>query len=60
MKLLFELWREEWLARSAIWVAWLLPRRVAYWATIRLAVEGTEDYPGDRPVIEVLKSWTSS
>ena len=57
MRLRFELWRAQWLERASVWVAWHLPRRVAYWATIRLAVEDNEDYPGDRTVIEVLDGW---
>jgi hypothetical protein len=28
--------------KTAIWIAWLLPRRVAYWAAIRAGAHATQ------------------
>lgn len=46
-----------WPDRVAMWLAWRLPRRVAYMATVRVAVETTDEYPGSRTVVEVLGAW---
>jgi len=43
--------------RIAHWIARHLPRNVAYWAYIRVAVWGNPDYPGDQKVFEPMKRW---
>lgn len=43
--------------KIVIWCANHLPRTVAYWATIRVSVEGNNEYPGDQSVNEILERW---
>lgn len=46
--------------RFVIWLAHKLPRSVAYWAYIRVAVEGNNEYPGDQKVMEPAQRWTAA
>lgn len=43
------------------WIAWRLPRSVAYWATIRVGAHATQVYPNtvvpDLTLMEALKRW---
>lgn len=41
----------------AHWAARHLPASVAYWAFIRVAVHGINEYPGDRRVVDALDTW---
>jgi hypothetical protein len=43
--------------KALMWVAWKCPRTLAYWITIRVAVENSPDYPAEQPVGEVLEKW---
>jgi hypothetical protein len=50
--------REEW----AMWLAWRLPRRVAYWATIRVGCHATQgewsnESPTDLLQYVALQRW---
>jgi hypothetical protein len=59
------LWRiKDWWHRFkeelAISVVWHLPRTIVYWSTVRVAVSGCQDNPGDRKVSEVLQGWQKS
>lgn len=47
----------KWTERAAIFIAYLLPREVAYWTFIRVVTEGQPDYPGDQRVSEVQTRW---
>ena len=47
----------QYLERLAIWLAWRLPRRLAYWAYVRVAPEGADDYPADQSVVEPMQRW---
>ena len=51
------LWQEQWVARLTTWLAWKLPRRLAYWAAVRVAIHNVDEYPGDRTVFEILEGW---
>jgi hypothetical protein len=42
-----------------IWLSRKLPRALAYWAYIRVAVEGNTEYPGDQKVFEPMQRWVS-
>jgi hypothetical protein len=44
------------------WLAWMLPRKLVYWAAIRLMGHATmgqygETDPNDLPVMEALHRW---
>ena len=43
--------------KLAIAIAWALPRRIAYWAFIRVATEGSNEYPAEQKVDEIMKRW---
>lgn len=49
--------------RFVMWLAWRLPRRLAYWAAIRVAAHattgeyGTTD-PNELNVMDALDRWT--
>lgn len=45
--------------RVTIWLSHLLPRRLAYWAFIRVATEGCEGNPCEQSCYEPAKRWTS-
>lgn len=45
--------------RVIIWVAWHLPRRVAYWAFIRVGVHDYNLDPGGRTLAHALNHWAS-
>lgn len=54
------LWRFERrrIAEKVVtWIAWRLPRSVAYWAYVRVATEGANEYPGDQKVYEPMQRW---
>lgn len=44
--------------RMWMWMAWRLPRRLVYWAFVRMAARPW-DWPGDRKVYEVMDAWAS-
>ncbi len=51
--------------RIAKWIAWVLPRRVAYWCAIRLAANATQGEHSDQVVPELtamdaLQRWESA
>lgn len=51
--------------RFARWIAWHLPRRVVYWAAIRLGATATLPPYGDQIVpdlrfMDALDRWTSA
>ena len=39
------------------WIAWKLPRPVAYWATIRVATFNYDGNPGERSVLDALNGF---
>lgn len=45
------------MERFLIWLSWKMPRRLAYWVFIRVAVTGNERYPADQTVGEVARRW---
>jgi hypothetical protein len=51
--------------RIVIWVAWHLPRSIAYWAYIRVATAGDKPgtpYPGnptEQSVIDPINRWAA-
>lgn len=50
------------MERFWMWLAWRLPRRLVYWAYIRVAAEATTEAFPDRTPFEVslmdgLKAW---
>ncbi len=51
------MWKLRRRDRAVMWLAWRLPRRLAYWATIRVAVHEYGGNPGERPVENALKGW---
>jgi hypothetical protein len=51
--------------KIAMWIAWKLPRRVAYWATIRVGANATQGEYGNQEVpalgfMDALKRWKLS
>jgi hypothetical protein len=45
------------IERLIIAVAWLLPRRLAYWAFVRVATNNCEGNPGEQRVLEPMERW---
>lgn len=45
--------------RFAMWVAWRLPKSIAYWAFVRVAVHDINEYPGDRSVHAAAEAWSA-
>jgi len=47
--------------RVAMWIAWALPRRIAYWAAIRVMAHGTRVHdhstPDEISIMDTLKAW---
>ncbi len=64
----FRLWLELRLPTAEkfwIWVAWKLPRPLAYWCSIRVGVHATTGPYGDTvvpelPMMDMLKRWDAS
>lgn len=55
----------EMLEKVAMWLAWRLPRQVAYWAAIRVAAHATQGQWSNQVVPELtamdaLKRWEQS
>jgi len=62
-------WRDRWLEiedqwetgrlqeKLVIWLAWHLPKRVVYWAFIRVATYDYQFDPGGRTVSHALDRW---
>lgn len=50
-------WMQRKIERLAIAIAWRLPRKVAFWAFVRVATEGCEDNPADQSVGEIMDRW---
>jgi len=48
-------WRRR--DRLVIWLAWKLPRRLAYWVFIRVATYDYQFDPGGRTVSHALDCW---
>lgn len=44
--------------KIVMWIANHLPRSVAYWSVIRVAVERNNEYPGEQSVNEILERWS--
>ena len=41
-----------------LWMVWrLLPRSVAYWATVRVVTSDYPGNPGERTALDALRSW---
>ena len=51
---------ERFKEKMAIAVAWALPRRIAYWAFIRVTTEGCEGNPSDQAVTDIQKRWSAA
>jgi hypothetical protein len=45
------------MERLLIWLAWHLPRGVAYWAFVRVATWKCEGNPAERTAVESLRAW---
>ena len=43
--------------RVRIWLAWRLPRSVAYWAMVRVVTSDYDGDPTERSVVEALERW---
>jgi hypothetical protein len=43
--------REEW----AMWLAWRLPRRIAYWAAVRVGCHATQGEWGNESPTDLLQ-----
>ncbi len=43
--------------KTLTWIAWRLPRSIAYWATVRVLVADYDGNPSERPVLDALNSW---
>lgn len=46
--------------RAVMSIAWHMPRWIAYWCYVRVAVEGTDANPADQTVVEPMKRWEVS
>jgi hypothetical protein len=46
-----------WRERLAIWLSWRVPRLLARWVFVRVAVHGYNEYPADRTTGEALRAW---
>ena len=46
--------------KIAIALAWALPRRVAYWAFIRVTTSGEQGNPGETRAIDAAKRWSAA
>jgi hypothetical protein len=51
---------ERMIEKLCIAVAWAMPRKLAYWAFIRVATEGSNEYPAEQPVNECMKRWVAA
>lgn len=51
---------EKYRERVLLWIAWRLPRAVAYWAAVRVMVEGYDENPAERPIVDALNDWTDT
>jgi hypothetical protein len=54
--------KEKTAERIAIWIAWILPRRIAYWTAIRVGTHATTGKYSDQVVPELtftdaLRRW---
>lgn len=47
----------KWRERFLIWLAWLIPRPLAYWTFIRIATADYDRNPGERTVLDAAESW---
>lgn len=47
----------DWKYKVVMWLVWHLPRRFAYWATIRVATWDYDGNPGERTVADALSAW---
>lgn len=43
--------------KLAIAVAWALPRRIAYWAFIRVSTNGEQGNPGETKALDAANRW---
>lgn len=50
---------EEFRERLAMKIAWMLPRRIAYWCYIRVAVYNEDGNPADQTVDQPLMRWNA-
>jgi hypothetical protein len=53
----FRWWLSRKSERLLLWFVWRLPRKVAMWAFIRVAVAGNNGHPDDRSISDALKAW---
>ncbi len=53
-------WAQRKVDQWAVAIAWRLPRKVAFWAFVRVATEGCEDNPTDQGVKEIVDRWDST
>ncbi len=44
---------------DGLWIclAWLMPRRLVYWTTIRLVTHNCPGNPTERRIVEALETW---
>lgn len=43
--------------RMLLWFVWKLPKRVAYWSALRVALANDRPYPLERPLVESLNDF---
>ena len=53
---------DQWLEKRVIQIAWALPRRLAYWAAIRVMAHATTgkygtSVPDQTSIMDALKRW---
>lgn len=49
--------RHRFTEKVVMWIAWHLPRKVAMWAFVRVAVDGWDTHPDDRKASDALNHW---
>ena len=55
-------WSMNLIEKLVMWVAWNLPRRIAYWCAVRVHTEATQKLPEkdvlEISVIDALRVWS--
>lgn len=54
--LLVERWRfTNKREKLLMWIAWKIPKSIAYWVFVRCATQTKEPYPAERTCLQVMK-----
>lgn len=51
---------ERFKERLAIALAWALPKRLAYWALVRVSTNGEMGNPGETRALDAAKRWRAA